>query len=288
MRVYILGITGLLGSELFLRFIKEGQHLVKGSTRKHQLKEFPILNQYKKNIDFGIDIINLKNLKKKIKEFNPDYVINCIGYVKQKINKFTKKSEVMYVNAVFPKKIYLIVKKLNSRLIHFSSDCVFDGKIGNYCEKEKPNASDLYGFSKYLGELNDKKAITIRTSIIGHEIKEKFGLLEWFLSKKKCYGFTNSYFSGLTSFEIYNFINNYLFKKKNINGLFNLSSSKISKYELLKIIKSAYKKKIFIKKDGKFKINRTLNSQFIKKKLSYKNPSWPKMIKKMYLNKKAN
>ena len=125
MRVYILGITGLLGSELFLRFVKEGTHLIKGSTRKFKFKECNILNQYKNNIDFGTDITNLKNLKKKIKKFNPHYVINCIGYVKQKIDKSTKTSEVMYVNSVFPKKIYLIVKKLNSRLIHFISDCVF-------------------------------------------------------------------------------------------------------------------------------------------------------------------
>ncbi len=279
-------MTGLLGSELFLRFITESKYSIRGSTRLPTLNKFKTLARYADHIDYDLNINNLKDIKNKIKKFKPDYVFNCIGFVKQKITKFTKKSEVFYVNSFFPRKLYIIANELNIKLIHFSSDCVFDGKTGNYSEKSKPNAVDLYGFSKYLGELNEKNAITIRTSIIGHEINGKFGLIEWFLAQKKeCLGFINSYFSGLTSFEIYNFINNYLLQNKNISGLFNLSSDKISKYKLLKIVAFIYKKKITIKKYKKFRVNRTLNSKFIKNKLFYRNPSWPQMIQDMYLNK---
>lgn len=283
MRIYILGITGMLGSELFYRFSQLTEHKVRGCTRKKPVNFFLKKN---KMIDFNISVKDLKKLKKKIYDFNPDYVVNCVGYVKQKISKKTNKSEVFFVNSIFPKELLLLIKNLNTKIIHFSTDCVFDGKIGNYNDRSKPNAKDLYGRSKYLGELNHPKVITIRTSIIGHEISTKNGLLEWFLSKKnKCQGYANSFFSGLTTFEIFNFINNYLFKK-NIYGIYNLSSKKISKYYLLKMIAKIYKKKIIIKKDFSKKIDRSLNSKLIKEKLKYSSPSWKKMLEKMYTNKR--
>jgi dTDP-4-dehydrorhamnose reductase len=149
-----------------------------------------------------------------------------------------------------------------------------------------PNATDLYGFSKYLGELKGNKVITFRTSIIGHEMSSKHGLLEWFLSKKKCLGYTHSFFSGFTTFEIFNFIKKYInIKNQKVFGLYNLSSFKISKYSLLKIIAKIYKKKISIKKDSTVRVNRVLNSSLIKKKLSYRSPSWKKMITDMHKKK---
>jgi len=111
-------------------------------------------------------------------------------------------------------------------------------------------------------------------------------LLEWFLTKKKCIGYANSFFSGFTTFEIFNFINNYInIKNQKIFGLYNLSSSPISKYSLLKIISEIYKKKVSIKKDFRVRINRVLNSSLIKKRLSYNCPNWKKMISDMYNNK---
>lgn len=284
MRVYILGITGMLGSELFLRFSNISKYDVRGSTRKKHIK---IFEKFKNNIDYNVSAYDLDKIKKNIKKFKPDYVINCIGFVKQKINRTTKLSEVLYINNYFPKKIFQITKTLNIRLLHFSTDCVFDGKKGNYTEKSITNAKDLYGFSKYLGELNDKGAVTLRTSIIGHELSSKHGLLEWFLSQKKtCNGYTKSFFSGLTTYEIFNFLHYYILNKKiYIHGLYNLSSRRISKYNLLKKISKIYNKDILIKKYSTYKIDRTLNSSVIKRKLSYTCPSWNKMLFEMYRNK---
>jgi dTDP-4-dehydrorhamnose reductase len=286
MRIYILGITGLLGSELFVNFSKTKNFTVKGSTR---LKSFKNLNFLKRfdvdKIDFNICAKDLTVIKRKIIKFKPDLVINCIGYVKQKIVKKTNPTDVFYVNSIFPKKLYEITKKFNIKLIHFSTDCVFTGSKGNYKESSIPDAKDLYGYSKYLGELTGSNVITVRTSIIGHEINTKFGLLEWFLSqKKKCLGFKNCYFSGLTSFEVFKFLKNNLIMKKKINGLFHLSTKAISKYDLLRIISTIYKKKILIKKDYKLKINRVLISKFVQKNLLYKPPSWVKMINEMKIN----
>lgn len=285
-KIYILGITGMLGYELFIRFNKTSEYKIKGSTRLNYYKE---LNKYK-NIDFNISAFNLKKIEKKLKEFKPDYVLNCIGFVKQKIKNFSNSSEVYYINSVFPHEISKITKKIGAKLIHFSTDCVFSGREGNYCETDNPDAYDLYGHSKQLGELKKRSdVITIRTSIIGHELVTKNGLLEWFLAqKKKCIGYANVFFSGLTTFEVFTFLDLYLFKKKSVSGLIHLSSSKISKYRLLKLISKIYQKKIIIKKDNKIRINRTLNSKYIERKLFYKCSSWEIMIKQMYSNKIKN
>jgi dTDP-4-dehydrorhamnose reductase len=288
MKIYILGINGMLGSELFYRFNKNTKINTRGCTRSAYINNF---SAFHNKIDYNVSAYELKKIKNKIKIFKPNYVINCIGLIKQKINKFVKFSEVFYINSIFPKEIYKITKLLNIKLIHFSTDCVFDGKIGNYNENSMPNATDLYGFSKYLGEkylgeLKGNKVITFRTSIIGHEMSSGHGLLEWFLSKKKCLGYTHSFFSGFTTFEIFNFINKYInIKNQKVFGLYNLSSSKISKYSLLKIIAKIYNKKILIKKDSTVRLNRVLNSSLIKKKLSYHSPSWKKMITDMNKNK---
>jgi dTDP-4-dehydrorhamnose reductase len=284
MKIYILGISGMLGSELFLRFSKISKYIVKGSARAKHLKFF---NEFKNNIDYNVSAYNLSKIKKNIKKFKPDYVLNCIGFVKQKIKNSTKLEDVFYINSIFPKKIFKITKSLNIKLIHFSTDCVFDGSKGNYDEKSIPNARDVYGLSKYLGELNNKHVLTIRTSILGHELSSKHGLIEWFLSqKKKCNGYINVFFSGMTTFEIFNFFHNYILikKKKNLYGLYNLSSRRISKYALLKKISKVYKKNILIKKDYNSKLDRTLNSSLVKKKTSYKSPSWNKMLNDMYKN----
>ena len=146
----------------------------------------------------------------------------------------------------------------NIRLIHFSTDCVLGGKKGNYEITDKPDPLDFYGESKLKGEVLDKNCLTIRTSIIGHEIDSKTGLLEWFLTQKRsCLGFKNAYFSGLTTYEIYKFLNK-IINSKNFR-IFHLSSRKISKYDLLNKIKKTYAIFTLIKKDMSFNIDRSLS-----------------------------
>ena len=283
MRIYILGVTGMLGSKLFTEFIKK-KYKVRGSSR-YLLKE---LKKYKSKIDNDVDVQNLYILKNKIIKFKPNIIINCVGAIKQKINNKNKKN-VYYINAVFPHELYKISKPLKAKLIHFSTDCVYDGRKGNYSENYIPNALDDYGFSKRLGEINYQNSITLRTSIIGHELNSKFSLLNWFLNqKKKCFGYSNAYFSGLPTIEIFEFIEKKVIRNKSISGLFNLSSKKISKYKLLNIISNIYSKKIKIIKNESIKIDRSLNSNKLKKLTGYKSPSWNNLVKKMYRNYKIS
>ena len=281
MKVYIIGITGMLGSCLFLNFINNNKFQVKGSLRSKSYKYFV---NYKKNIDLNNDVKNFENLKEKILSFKPDYVINCVGWVKQKkgIKKISK-----FLNSKFPHILNDFLKINNIRLIHFSTDCVFSGKKGNYEITDKPDPLDFYGESKLKGEVLDKNCLTIRTSIIGHEINSKNGLLEWFLNQKRsCLGFKNAYFSGLTTYEIYKFLNKIINSKKKISGIFHLSSRKISKYDLLNKIKKTYAIFTIIKKDMSLNIDRSLSKKYSLRKFNYFVPTWNKMINQMQRNKK--
>ena len=280
MRIYILGISGMLGSKLFEEFLKKN-YKVRGSTRSIPKKFI----KYKANIDLNINVEDIIKLKRKIIKFKPNIIVNCIGVIKQKILSLEDKN-IFYINSIFPHEVYKISNMINSKIIHFSTDCVFDGKKGNYTEDSLPNAEDIYGFSKALGELDFNNSLTIRTSIIGHELQSKNSLLEWFLqlNQNKCYGFTDAYFSGLTTIEIFNFIEKFILKNKKINGIYHLSASKISKFNLLKKISKIYSKKIKIIKNNDLKIDRSLNSKKIKKLVKYKSPSWDNLIKNMFIN----
>ena len=280
MKIYLIGISGMLGSKLFENFLKMEKFIIKGSSRDLP-KKFKI---YKKFIDLDLDINNLDLVKEKIKKFKPNLVINCVGVIKQKIYKDVDQKNIFYVNSFFPHELYKIAHFVNARLIHFSTDCVFNGNKGNYSEIDEPNSKDLYGLSKRLGELDYPNSLTLRTSIIGHEIKNKYGLLEWFLSQdKKCYGYSNCFFSGFPTDEIFNILLKIINNKK-IFGIYHLSSLRISKLDLLLKISKIYNKKIVIKKNDKLKIDRSLKSNKIKKLINYKSPNWNNLILNMYKN----
>ena len=139
MKIYILGVSGMLGSKLFTEFIKNPKHKIKGSVRKVPKKFKP----FSKFIDKNTDVNNIATVAYNLKKFKPDVVINCVGVIKQKIlNKHDEKN-TFYLNSIFPHELYKIVKSIKSRLIHFSTDCVFDGKLGNYNEKYPANSKDL-------------------------------------------------------------------------------------------------------------------------------------------------
>jgi dTDP-4-dehydrorhamnose reductase len=280
MKVYIIGISGMLGNCLFFNFNNNKKFITRGSIRSKSHRYF---DKFKEKIDFNVDVKNFNYLKKKILDFDPDYVINCVGWVKQKKEKIYLSK---FINSTFPHKLNKFLKLKKKKLIHFSTDCVFNGKHGDYELTSRPNALDLYGKSKFKGEVNDNNCLTIRTSIIGHEIEGRFGLLEWFLNKKKkCLGFKNVFFTGVTTYTVYNFLIKLMNSKKKIYGIYHLSSKKISKFSLLKKIKNIYRKSTLIKEDKKIIINRSLSNKLSQKKFAFNVPSWEIMIKEMKINK---
>ena len=280
-KVLILGSIGLLGSTILKYFSIKSNFKCFGTIRKSSdKKKLKYINKVKL---YKVDFDKSRSLRKVFSMIKPNLVINCIGVVKQVLNN-NMNSEIIRVNSFLPHYLSELVNENNEiRFIHFSTDCVFSGLKGGYLESDVKDAKDIYGVSKMLGEVDKSNTLTLRTSIIGQELKTNYSLLNWFLSQKKqIKGYKNAIFSGLTAPEIARVIHNYVIPNKKIRGIYHLSGKPISKYDLLYIIKIIYKKKIKIVPDLKIKINRSLNSNLFQKATGYKPPTWNKLIEEMY------
>ena len=280
-KVLILGSTGLLGSTILKYFSIKSNFECFGTNRKSSDRK---KLRYIKNIKlYKVDFNKYSNFRKVFKMIKPNLIINCIGIVKQVLNN-NMNSEIIRINSFLPHYLSELANENNKiRFIHFSTDCVFSGLKGNYSEDDITDAKDIYGVSKMLGEVNYPNSITLRTSIIGHELNTKYSLLNWFLSQKKSIkGYKNAIFSGLTAPEIARVLIKYVVPNRKLRGIYHLSSKPISKYDLLYIVKKVYKKKIKIMPDLKTKINRSLNSRLFKKVTGYKPPTWNKLIQEMH------
>ncbi|MAJ05453.1 MAG: NAD(P)-dependent oxidoreductase [Crocinitomicaceae bacterium] len=283
MKILVLGITGMLGHKAFNHFSFSKDFQTYGTLRnKKDISKYFDKNQNKKNIFSNVDVLNTNDVFKLIDKIKPDIIINCIGIIKQL--KETHNSLLsIELNALFPHKLANFIEGTNSRLIHISTDCVFSGAKGNYLEEDHSDAQDIYGKTKFLGELiNYNNSITIRTSIIGPELKGKLSLLEWFLSQKQSInGYTNAIYSGFSTNELVNIIENYIIPNPSISGLYNVASDPISKYELLKIISKVYHKEIIIIPFDKFKSDKSLNCGKFIKDFNFRKKTWFQMILEM-------
>jgi dTDP-4-dehydrorhamnose reductase len=283
MKILVLGITGMLGHKAFSIFSENSNFDTFGTARKAEDVEKYFKNTNK--IFSNIDALNPESIFNLVDKLKPDIILNCIGIIKQ-LKEAIDPILSIEINSLFPHRLANHITSSKTRLIHISTDCVFSGDRGNYKEVDNSDAKDLYGKSKYLGELiNYDNCITLRTSIIGPELKGKLSLLEWFLAQKKpIKGFTNAIYSGFTTFELINIIENNVIKRPNKNGLYNISSNPISKYELLKIIAKNYNINNEIKPYEAFKNNKSLNSDLFKKDFGYVVKPWNQMILEMFNN----
>lgn len=266
----------MLGVTLFQHLSSFTQNEVYGTLRD---KKSIFKNNH--NIFYGYDAEKNEKFFQLIEKINPDYVINCIGIIKQR-DKNESYSKTILINSIFPKNISSFCTLYKIKFIQISTDCVYDGKKGNYNENNSSNAKDLYGMSKYLGEIYDNNHLTIRTSIIGNEIRNRKSLLEWVISQNndRVYGYMNAKYSGLTTLELSKIINKYFLNFK-LTGLYHVSSNPISKYNLIKLIINEFGLKIKLLKNSSFKIDRSLNDKRFRKISGYKHKPWKKMIKEL-------
>jgi len=281
MKILVLGTTGLIGRTVFEELSLDNDLKVLGTSRSS------IRNQRSNlNLDYAPGSLSLRNI---IENNKPEFIINCIGitkHLKESKNSLTSIS----VNSLLPHEIVSYCSEVGSKLIQISTDCVFSGSKGNYIEGDVPDSQDLYGRSKFLGEVVDEKHLTIRTSTIGHEHNSKFGLLEWFLGQQdSCFGYKNAIFSGLTTIELSKVLREVISNYPELNGLYHVAGKPINKFDLLKIISRIYNKNIIINPDYDFHIDRSLNPKNFQNKTGYLSPSWEEMIDNMYKNfKKRN
>lgn len=281
-RVLILGGTGMLGHRLYLE-LKKKYHVmvtIRDSFKSIENYGIFVMEEVRENVD----ALNFDSIIRALASFKPNIVINCIGLIKQ-LQISTDPIYAINVNSLLPHRISLICASSGIRFIHISTDCVFSGKTGNYVEEDISDSNDLYGRSKYLGEVNYKPhSLTIRTSIVGLELKGKLGLIEWFLmQEKEVKGYRKVIYSGLTTNELAKVISDYIIPNDKLSGIYHVSAEPINKYALLNIVKRVFKKEIEIVPDDSIVLDRSLNSNKFRNETGYVPPDWHALIEGLKL-----
>ena len=212
--------------------------------------------------NFECDVTNLNSLFEIIKDINPDYIINCIGVLIK--GSIQDSSNAILINALLPHKLAQLSKAINAKFIHISTDCVFDGSKGSYIETDNKTAQDTYGLSKSLGEINDDKNLTLRTSIIGPDIKDNGeGLFSWFIKQKgEVNGFTESIWGGVTTLVLADVIIQSI--NRNHTGLIHVTNGQpVSKFDLLSLIKDKFElNNITLKRVPGKKVDKSINTKY--------------------------
>ena len=229
----------------------------------------------------SVDVVDFRVLTGIMKCIRPDFILNCIGITKRR-TEADMPVHAITVNALFPHKLLEWGRNNSSRVVNFSTDCVFDGAEGNYAEESVPNATDLYGKTKALGEISGANALTIRSSFIGTELNAGTELLEWFLSQTgRVKGFKNAIYSGLTILELSRILENIMVHHPDATGIYNVSSDPISKFDLLTLIKNKVHLAVEIVPDETVRCNRSLDSAKFRREFSYAPPTWEAMVEEL-------
>lgn len=286
MRILVLGASGMLGNAVVKVFSASGQHEVWGTIRSNGSRHF-FAEQSDLQLIANLDIIDEDALLDTFAQVHPEVVINCVGVIKQ-LSNANDPLAVLPINAMLPHRLSRLCLLAGARLIHVSTDCVFSGRKGNYVESDLSDAEDLYGKSKFIGELHDNPhAITLRTSIIGHELNSHHALVDWFLNQQgKIKGYTQAIFSGLPTFELARVMLDYVLPNPDLYGLYHVSAAPISKFDLLRLIAKEYAKDVEIDAYHEFAINRALNSSRFMAATGYCAPNWPDLIAMLHDNYK--
>ncbi|WP_224983488.1 dTDP-4-dehydrorhamnose reductase family protein [Geomonas agri] len=282
MRILILGSTGMLGHTLLTKLSRRASLEVYGTARSREGLDCWFAPHLIERIRPGVDADNFDSVLRVLGEVRPDVVVNCIGIIKQLP---VAKDPVISIgiNALFPNRLALACKVAGARLIHISTDCVFRGDRGGYTEADQPDAEDLYGRSKFLGEVVEPHCLTLRSSIIGHELKGGHGLIDWFLSQTgSVHGFTKAIYTGFPTVEMVRIIADYVLPNPELYGLYQVASTPISKYALLKLVAERYGIATEIMPDDSFLCERSLNGSRFAAVTGYVAPAWPEMVDAMW------
>ncbi len=276
MRILILGAGGMLGHALLRQL--ERRHEVAATLRLERAAYAGQRLFDGRKAYHGVDVRHTESLVEVLADFRPDVVVNAIGIVKQRPQAGAP-SHSIEINALFPHRLVALCRAVGARLVHFGTDCVFSGRTGGYRDADVSDAEDLYGRTKYLGEVSDPAAITLRTSMIGAELGHKTGLLEWFLAQRATVkGYTQAIFSGLTTLELARVVDKIVVEFPAATGIYNVAADPISKYRLLCLIRDAMKLAVEIVPDGSYRCDRSLDASRFRAQFRYQPPSWEAMV----------
>lgn len=263
-KILIIGIKGMAGHVIYNYLNKNTDYKVFGIAR----------NIAENNQEISLDVSDTDKLKEIITYHDFDAVINCIGILNKDAED--NPSKAIWFNSYFPHLLEEITKESQTQVIHISTDCVFNGKKGNYAENDFKDGEGFYAQSKALGEITNDKDLTIRTSIIGPELKNGIGLFHWFMNQSgEINGYTSAYWSGVTTLELAKTIQ-YVIENP-LQGLVHLTNGvPINKFDLINLFKDIWNKDqtIILPYEGK-KVDKSLEKSEL---LKYEVKSYKEML----------
>lgn len=287
-RILILGGTGMLGHELWRRLSKKFPDTW-ATVRTPDGASSPLdtlVPALNHQIVRDVDVADFARLHAVLDQVKPTVIINAVAVTKRNEGEKGDPSNIAHVlriNAELPHQLAIWAKPRNARVIHFSTDCVFNGERGGYRESDTPDATDLYGRSKLLGEIDEVEGncLTLRTSLIGRELARKTELLEWFLSQKgkNVRGFRHAVFSGVATWVMADLISDLLEKHSNVKGVFQVAAEPIDKFTLLQLFNDAFQTGTTIAPEDQFVCKRNLDGSRFRNLTGWVAPSWADMVK---------
>jgi dTDP-4-dehydrorhamnose reductase len=276
-KVLVLGGAGMLGHKVLQVC---GPRFEVWATFRGDVDRYVSLGLISRDrVVTGVDAMKFETVEQAIREVRPDFVINCIGVVKQLAEGHDPIISIS-VNSLLPHRVAAVCRDVGARVIHVSTDCVFSGRKGMYVESDPSDAEDLYGRSKLLGEVAGENALTLRTSIIGREVRTTTGLVEWFLSNRggAANGFSEAIYSGLTTLALSSLIAELMEREEPLHGLYQVSSEPINKYDLLLLLNEAFGANVMIRRSTELRIDRSLDSTRFREVAGWQPATWPEMV----------
>ena len=280
-RVLVLGGEGMLGHKVFQLFSQRFDIYVTFRDADGLWARHPLYASVDRTRTLGnVHALEFDSVQQAVEQVQPHAVINCIGIVKQRREAKAAIPSIQ-VNALFPHQLADLCAAYSVRLIHLSTDCVFSGSRGRYAEDDLPDPVDLYGQTKLLGELDRSGCLTLRTSIIGWELKHRAGLLEWFAAQRErtIKGYRRAIYTGLSAAVLVGLMGDILETWPDLDGLYHVASSPITKYDLLWRMRDALSwQDITIEPDDQFHCDRSLLGSRFEAATGWQSPDWDEMI----------
>lgn len=282
-KVTVLGASGMLGHKMFQQLRNVFPSTTAIMRRTKTSPPFCHIGLFQgSDVCDGVDCMDTDVLRQMLAGIQPDFIVNCVGMIKQRPQANDAAASIA-INALLPHQLAEWARAWSGRVIHFSTDCVFSGLRGSYTEEDPSDAQDLYGRSKFLGEVVAENTLTLRTSMIGREIEEHRSLLEWFLAQRgsSVRGYRRVIYSGVTTNHLADLVTTIIRDHPELSGLFQVVSSPISKYELLCLLRDAYSADIVVEPDDREVSDRSMCGDKLRRAIGYVAPSWPDLIQQL-------
>lgn len=280
-RIMVLGATGMLGHKVFQGLRKsfpDTWATIRGSRSDLDCLGASLYAP-PANVVEHVDVVDWPAVEAVLQNFRPTVVVNCVGIIKQRAAA-NAAIPSLTINSLLPHRLAGALEGWQGRLVHISTDCVFSGRRGNYTEEDPSDAEDLYGRTKFLGEVASGNVITLRTSIIGRELREHRSLLDWLLRQngRTIQGYRRAFYSGVTTIELTNVIGDVIASHPTLTGVYQVTSQTISKYDLLRSIVEIFGLDIRVEPENEFFCDRSLSGDRFHAATGYRCPQWPTLI----------